>query len=67
MNAAGRFSYIVDTRPERIVVVVVVVIVGIYVWLILLLSYTCVIGHNIVILMPRYKITHKTHTLTFTQ
>jgi len=29
MNAAGRFSYIVDTRPERIVVVVVVVIVGI--------------------------------------
>lgn len=41
MNAAGRFSYIVDTRPERIVVVVVV-IVGIYVWLILLLSYTCV-------------------------
>jgi len=29
MNAAGRFSYIVDTRPEIIVfVVVVVVIVG---------------------------------------
>jgi len=41
MNAAGRFSYIVDTRPERIVVVVVVVIVGIRVVNIVIVIHLC--------------------------